>query len=342
MNNGKVSVIIPVYNAVEYLHACFNSLLGQTYLSWEAIFINDGSTDGSGELLQEVSAKDSRFVVLSQENQGVSAARNRGMEAANGEYLYFFDADDRIEPELLKRMVEEAEEKQVSAVRCGYVFETETGEVILSASISNRILFGKGLTDHVESMICGIAAVDCDGLQFAVIWNTLFRREVMGDLLFDTKLFRGEDTLFIVQALLRCTRVAVISDCLYHYVKHEGSAMGRYHPNFEENTFGYLDALEEVVLKEMPERDVEKISASSLYSLVLQNLMNIMRAPDRPGRMKRRAMRRFLSLPRVAEGMKAMKVSAVGMNQKVKVFLLRRRLVWVLGILIGIRERQDV
>jgi len=95
------SIIIPVYNVAPYLRECLDSVLAQTYTSWEALCVDDGSTDGSGAILDEYAAKDPRFRVIHQKNAGVSAARNKALQKAQGEYFGFVDADDSIEREFL-------------------------------------------------------------------------------------------------------------------------------------------------------------------------------------------------------------------------------------------------
>lgn len=92
------SIIIPVYNVAPYLRECLDSVLAQTFKDWEAICVDDGSTDGSGEILDEYGARDKRFRVVHQGNAGVSAARNRGLEEAKGEWVWFLDGDDLILP----------------------------------------------------------------------------------------------------------------------------------------------------------------------------------------------------------------------------------------------------
>ena len=93
----KISIIVPVYNVEKYLKECLDSLINQTLEDIEIICINDGSTDNSLAILEEYQKKDSRIKVFSQRNQGVSAARNLGIEKATGEYLTFLDSDDRLE-----------------------------------------------------------------------------------------------------------------------------------------------------------------------------------------------------------------------------------------------------
>ena len=92
--HNKISIIIPVYNVADYLREALDSVINQTYANWEAICVNDGSTDNSLEILKEYAQKDSRFIIIDQENAGVSKARNVALDNATGEYIMFLDSDD--------------------------------------------------------------------------------------------------------------------------------------------------------------------------------------------------------------------------------------------------------
>lgn len=98
----RFSIIIPVYNIAPYLHECFDSILTQTFTDWEAICVDDGSTDGGGDILDEYAAKDPRFRVFHQPNAGVSAARNLGLDVATGDWIYFVDGDDALATDVLE------------------------------------------------------------------------------------------------------------------------------------------------------------------------------------------------------------------------------------------------
>lgn len=98
----KISIIIPVYNTAKFLRRCLDSVLNQTFTDWQAICVNDGSTDNSGEILAQYVAQDSRFVIINQENSGQSHARNVGTVASNGEYIIYLDSDDFVHPQLLE------------------------------------------------------------------------------------------------------------------------------------------------------------------------------------------------------------------------------------------------
>lgn len=105
-----VSVVVPVYNVEKYLRECVESVLGQTYGDFELILVDDGSTDSSGEMCDQYALKDGRITVIHRENGGLSAARNTGMDASRGEYIYFLDSDDYIRGDALERLVARAEE----------------------------------------------------------------------------------------------------------------------------------------------------------------------------------------------------------------------------------------
>lgn len=115
-----ISVIVPVYNPGKYLKTCIESILNQSYKDLEIIFINDGSTDGSDLTLAEYAQKDSRIVVITQENQGVSSARNKGIEIAKGDYITFVDSDDELDPQMYETLNNLAVEHNADIAHCGY------------------------------------------------------------------------------------------------------------------------------------------------------------------------------------------------------------------------------
>ena len=114
--SNLVSVIVPVYNAEAYLEQCLESLLGQTYGNTEILLVDDGSTDGSGALCDAYAAKDARIKTLHKENGGASSARNAGLREATGDYIYFLDSDDHIEPTLLEKLLLSAKENDADLV----------------------------------------------------------------------------------------------------------------------------------------------------------------------------------------------------------------------------------
>ena len=106
MKNPKISVIVPVYNAVQYLETCISSIIGQTYSKLEIILVDDGSTDGSSEMCDKIAETDPRIIVIHQINGGPSKARNAGIDAASGNYVLFVDSDDYIDKEMCYKLSE--------------------------------------------------------------------------------------------------------------------------------------------------------------------------------------------------------------------------------------------
>lgn len=124
--SALVSVVIPVYNVEQYLNECVDSVLDQTYSDYEIILVDDGSTDNSGKLCDDYLSLDNRIKVIHRENGGLSAARNTGMDAATGDYIYFLDSDDYIESVTLERLVHTAKTDDADIVFFdGYVFYTD-------------------------------------------------------------------------------------------------------------------------------------------------------------------------------------------------------------------------
>lgn len=124
----RLSMIVPVYNAAVYLAAGVNALLTQTFADFELLLVDDGSTDGSAALCDELAATDPRVRVIHQQNAGAGPARNAGIDAARGEYLMFPDADDQCAPDMAARLLAVAETTDAEVVVCGYRSFDEAGE----------------------------------------------------------------------------------------------------------------------------------------------------------------------------------------------------------------------
>ena len=131
MENPLVSIIVPVYNCEKYVKQCLDSIMGQSYANIEVIVINDGSTDGSEAILQEMVVGNTKLAVITQVNRGVSSARNYGVELARGKYITFIDGDDYVEENYIKNFVVAAEENKAELCVCGYTKVTEKGKELL-------------------------------------------------------------------------------------------------------------------------------------------------------------------------------------------------------------------
>lgn len=220
-----VSIILPVYNARTDLKRCVQSVLSQTYGDFELILINDGSTDGSAALCDELAAGDSRITVIHQENAGVSVARNTGLDAARGEWVCFVDADDTLEPDMLERTLDAARQHDVQLV----LFDPYVRAKGQSRAEVDSMPF------FPESTVVTKKEMTPTQLRFmaGTVWRILYKRALIesNGLRFDEILPLSEDRLFNIGALGCCDRLYYLRQPLYHYWVNPGSAARKYREN---------------------------------------------------------------------------------------------------------------
>lgn len=218
--NPKVSIIIPFYNAQATLDRSLTGLLTQTYTNLEIIYIDDGSTDRSLEVVEGISAGDERVKIIRKKNTGVSSSRNVGLENATGEWIYFADADDWMVRDCIETLVKGAEAlncdmvvSDFARVRSGLVSHKHGPAGGLFTQKQFLRYMGRRPSDHY----------------FSSLWNKLFRRSIIEQeyLRFDTSISFGEDHVFILRYLRSVRNVMLVDRPLYYYIDTEGSLLHR-------------------------------------------------------------------------------------------------------------------
>lgn len=210
----KVSVVIPVYNVQNYIEQCLNSLLAQTLSDIEIICVDDGSTDGTLELLRKYESENENIIVLQQENQFAGVARNNGLKVAQGKYVIFLDSDDFFEPDMLKEMYEKAEEENSDVCICtGRIFD----EVTQTYKDAPHYLNVKVLPEHRPFASTDICDQIFNFVQPAP-WTKLFNRQFIEheEIEFQA-LQRTNDLCFVYVALACARRISVIEKCFVNY-----------------------------------------------------------------------------------------------------------------------------
>lgn len=202
-----ISVVVPIYNAERCLSRCVESLLCQTYRDFEVILIDDGSHDGSASICERYCLADSRVRYHRQANQGVSAARNKGIELAHGDYVAFVDADDYVDQNFLKTFAEVVQKERTDLCIQGYKC-TEFGDCVMPHSHE---------TEWDE--ICQKAMILNDNHLLGYVWNKLFRKDIIltNHIQFNRKASLREDLLFVLQYLPHCKDLVVLPNIGYHY-----------------------------------------------------------------------------------------------------------------------------
>lgn len=259
-----ISVVVPVYNVEQYLERCIKSLSEQTYKDVEIILVDDGATDNSGRICDEWGLKDSRIVVIHQENKGLSGARNTGMEKASGEYLLFVDSDDFVEKDYVLKMAEEAVNNHSDIVFCNYRFVDESGEKIFnnnySSFYSEKILDGNDVLELFEDKSFKTF--------FDVCWNKLYRRELFENVKFPEGISVIEDISVMPLIYHKAKRVSFVEEVLYNYVLRDGSLSHRKY-SVEEDSKLRIPMMEERLqwYKEWGNKELCLVHLIHMYSL---------------------------------------------------------------------------
>lgn len=233
-----ISVIVPVYQAEKYVDRCIRSIVRQTYPEIEIIIVDDGSTDRSLQICQEWEKKDPRIRTVHQENRGVSAARNTGLQEARGTYILMVDSDDYITEDTISILHHISRKYGSEIVICDF----QEGE-------EGNFQFGKPEYEDVRMLspdeLMKLSYSDGhQALRVITPWAKLYRRDLFTDIRYpEGKIF--EDIYITHRLLWRCTKVAITDAALWYYFVHADSIM---HADFSLAKLDYLDALKDRIV----------------------------------------------------------------------------------------------
>ena len=220
MQNKMVSIILPVFNAERFLSQCLDSILRQTYQDWELIAVDDGSKDGSIEILKSYEKRDNRIHIISKENEGVSIARNVALEQTHGDYIYFVDSDDIVMPEALMILVKAMDSNKATFVKSDFLPIDEQGKQVFinKKQVIRRRYDGKVMDS--ENFFKKIL------MKESFLWTCLFRKDIIvkNHIQFIPHCRLMEDAAFVVDYLLYSDRDVYKDACIYGYRKYEGTA----------------------------------------------------------------------------------------------------------------------
>ena len=226
-DNPKVSVIIPVYNVEKYLSECIDSVLRQSLSDMEIICIDDGSTDGSAQILEEYRKKDRRIKVIHQKNAGASAARNAGIANASGEYIYFLDSDDYIDPAALEFLSNEMDKDRLDVLffDAEAFYESEKLEEMFPSFKTNYTYKRSAALDGIytgQEILALFRKIN--GYRVSPVLQMLRKSHLINNKLsfYDGIIY--EDNLFTFQSLLAAKRTSHRDRVLYYRRVRENSA----------------------------------------------------------------------------------------------------------------------
>lgn len=213
--NIKISVVMPIYNAIDYLHIALESVVSQTLRDIEIICVDDGSTDRSLDVLKDFQKRDDRVRIITENNAGPSIARNKGLSRARGEYVIFLDADDFYEPTLLEKMYECAVKGELDVVIAKFdIYNERKAKFESNISSDHSELFADGkvvsaseFPDYIFQCTSGY------------VWNKLYKRSFIADneLSFDPEVRVFEDTYFVMTSIAVANRIGKVREVLMHH-----------------------------------------------------------------------------------------------------------------------------
>lgn len=331
MENVKISVIVPAYNAEETLERCIISILQQTYRNIELIIINDGSTDNSGEIVERYYTVDKRIVLINQENAGVSAARNQGIFRATGEWITFVDADDYLEKECLSIAISRARQVRAELVLWNRM------DVYRNRMEEKRVFGGMEGGKVLREELIEKVFYNTDGnLEMCSVYCRLFQRELIleNNILFDEELIQGEDLVFMLDYLMHTDSAVWCNNATYFRTMRSDSALHQYSPHIGERLTILLDK----IAYRMNSMGNEKIR--KFYNVyVLRGPVTVYiesfichRKNKRRRRERAIQLQSFLENERIKVALYGINYKELPINLKIKLFCVRHKVMLVLDI----------
>lgn len=350
MKEYEISVIIPVYNLESYISKCLDSILAQTFDDFEIIIIDDGSTDKTGEIIDQYQSLYTNIRVIHKKNEGVSIARNTGIDLAIGKHYLFFDGDDFVEPYCLEELHEIVTEHNVDTIINGY-YRFENGKVkeVNIPRFLNELYEGEGIFDTIFPAFIGLSNDNIRqwlagkkgvlAVENPALWRSMVSAEIIkgNHLYFNPSLKVGEDTLFISEYLTHAKRCYINKKCYYYLVTRETSTIYNYEKNPLAKLDGkikQLDARIELTEKLKVNRgvDITKLWSGTVLMSCME-LAFLLTKKSKTGFFQRYSLfASYVKRVEVQNIIKGYKVGKEGGIKKIPFFLLKHHLNFMLFV----------
>ena len=349
---ARVSVIVPVYRAEQYLERCVDSLRGQTLEDLEIILVDDGSPDSCPALCDRYAAEDGRVRVLHQENRGQGLARNAGLEIASGEYIGFVDADDYVLPEMFQRLYEAAEQYRADLVlsgirhRGGIMFDAGDREELRNGFSAPEVFQGPAGRERLLLGIAGAAPGEPEDSRYGFsVCKVLFRRAVLEGppLRFESEREWGsEDVLFLLEAAGRSRLSVGIPGAWYCYCRNGASFSKGYQAGRFSRQKRLIGELERRLERTIPRARFQPYTDRQLQAFAraasIQEAVHG-RAEGLSGREVDRRLREICADPQLQAALRRYPWWRLPRMQAAFAFAMRFRLTGLQRLLVALREK---
>lgn len=225
----KISVVVPIFNTVQYLGRCVESILRQSYLDIEIILIDDGSTDGSGKICDEYATGDNRVRVIHRDNEGLVSARKLGANEATANYITFVDSDDWIDVNMIEEMMKPLNsDPQIDLIVSGMVMEKGSSKIMRKGAIPAGIY-----TDEIRDHVVPRMMYQWETGEFGILGSVggkVYRKVLFAKVIegIDDRITYGEDDALVYALIPRCEKLCVLDGFFYHYYVHGDSMAATY------------------------------------------------------------------------------------------------------------------
>lgn len=332
-------MIVPVYQAEKFLPACVGSVTGQTFSDWELLLVDDGCTDRSGAICEELAAADSRVRALHQpKNAGVSEARNRGLREARGEYIAFLDADDALEPQALEILWNLRQRVGADSAACAhwnlYPGGAASTEPVLPAGVYDR----EGILEGIVYPLLG------DRLTQPVfngfIWRYLFSAQILRDAGITFEGAYLEDDIFLMEYFCNAQKLAVTEEPLYRYLLNPSSATHKYMADFQQVFARFMERKGALAERYGLEAMRPQWRENSNWAGLLIAIGNeYARGNPKTPAQKQRAVEALCAAPEMAKAIQTIIPTGMSRNKQLVAKLVRGRHFFLLTQLYRLKNR---
>lgn len=350
----RISVIIPAYNVEGYLEKCLDSVLAQDFKDYEVILIDDGSTDNTPKIADTYAKKDNRIQVIHKKNEGVSIARNTGIDLAKGEYILFFDGDDFCESYCLRELYETAMDKKVDSVIYGYFrYENQAIKETCYPIFNKEFYSGEEILEKLAIRYIGISQKSINAwlgnhenalyVENPALWRMMVSTRIIKEnkVRFNPNLKVGEDTIFTTEYLSYAKTCYVLQKCYYYLVTRETSTIYTYEKNAVAKLEGkvkLLDARNEVTSKIRKHSgfDIETYWRGTVIMSCMEIAFLMAKRNPNIGFGKRYKMfLSYIKIPEVQKIIKEFKLELKGGIKLIPFLMLKSRLYFLLFLAVS-------
>ena len=324
-----ISIIVPVYNVEKYLNKCIDSIINQTYRNLEIILVDDGSPDNCGKICDEYAKKDKRIKVIHKKNGGVSSARNKGIENASGYWISFVDADDWIEKDYIKILVNNKEDADI--VLCGYNRVNKNKIEKVNGNGEKLIYNSKEYLIKTLNPQTGIGFINMK----------LIKKKCIERIRFDENLKVGEDAFFNIQISPNIKKAVFIKKAVYNYRINNDSVVKKYDENYADKYLYSMQTIKKYIFKNYEKEEIRQNYYNFVAFHVLLVAVNYCYNKENKTKNKIKKLQEICNYTEFKEGIQKSNYDNLSLTRKITLFTVKHQVFLLTSLICIIRQLQN-